>query len=331
MDRPRVLLTGGNGFIGGAVGRALCKKGCHVVASVRKIPTPETFDGYLGSNCFDWRIVGPITSSTRWQEALENVETVVHCAARSQISGVQKHSALEFFREVNVAGTLHLAKAAAQAGVRRFVFLSTIKVNGEVTPIGRAFTEWSEIAPKDSYAQSKAEAEHALMLFAKQAGMELVIIRPPLVIGPGFKGNLATMLHMVQSGIPLPLGAVNNQRSIVSLDNLVNLVVLCTHRSVSPQAAGNVFIVADEEDVSTTLLLQKLALAAKCKCRLFSVPPYLLRAVGRIIQKPGVVDRLLGNLQVDPRKASSVLGWKPVINLDQQLAAIFENIGKGGI
>jgi lipopolysaccharide/colanic/teichoic acid biosynthesis glycosyltransferase/dTDP-4-dehydrorhamnose reductase len=231
--------------------------------------------------------------------------------------------ALAAYRAVNVAGTLRLAHQAAATGVRRFVFLSTIGVNGNQT---RApFDETDTPHPHDPYAISKYEAEQALFCLAAQTGMEVVIIRPPLVYGQGAPGNFASLVRWSQRGFPMPLGAVHNQRSFVALDNLVSLVLLCADSIRSPQAANQVFVVADGEDVSISTLLRKVAQAAGRPSRLLPVPVVWVRVVAGLLGRRAVADRLLSDLQIDATKARTLLGWRPVVSMDEQLAKMFEH------
>lgn len=223
------------------------------------------------------------------------------------------------YRRVNVQGTLALARQAAQAGVRRFIFLSSIKVNGERTGNGKSFCEADLPLPEDAYGLSKLEAEQGLMPLTQETGMEIVIIRPPLVYGPGVKGNFASMVRWVRKGIPLPFGAVRNKRSLVALENLVNFITLCADPERSPRAANEVFLISDGEDVSTTELLRKVACAYGVSPRLLPVPVGLLRIAAGVLGKRAVADRLLGSLVVDSSKARELLGWKPVISMDEQL------------
>lgn len=313
-----ILLTGANGFIGRAVTAAMLAKGESVVATVRAGHAQAT-----PVACgLRWIAVGDINAQTVWQAPLVGVHTVVHCAGRAHVLYEQATDALAAFREVNVAGSLRLAQQAAAAGVQRFVFLSSIGVNGDQT--AAPFDEVVPPRPHDACAVSKLEAEQALLALAAQTGMEVVIIRPPLVYGPGAPGNFASLVRWVQRGLPLPLGAVYNKRSFVALDNLVSLVLLCAVRARSPQAANQVFVVADGEDVSTSTLLRKVARAAERPSRLLPVPASLLRAGASLLGKRAVADRLLGNLQVDATKARTLLGWRPVVTMDQQLAKMFE-------
>jgi lipopolysaccharide/colanic/teichoic acid biosynthesis glycosyltransferase/nucleoside-diphosphate-sugar epimerase len=311
----KLLVTGASGFVGGGVCSEANRRGL-IVQPVTHKPYDFPSIGVNGA-------IGIIDECTDWGSAIQGCDAVVHLAARVHVMNDATPDALAEFRKVNVCGTLNLARQAAQAGVKRFVFISSIKVNGESTLPGQPFTELCEPTPQDAYGQSKAEAEQGLLILAAQTDMEVVIIRSPLVYGPGVKGNFAGMVKSMQRGIPLPLGAVHNQRSLVALDNLVSLVLLSADRTSSPQAANQVFVVADGEDVSTTTLLRKLAQAAGCPSRLLPVPAWLLRSGASLLGKRAVADRLLGNLQVDPTKARTLLGWRPVVTMDEQLATMF--------
>ena len=323
LDGEKVLVTGVSGFVGRAVVFALAKADKNIVAAVRHLPGIE-FSPIRSSNV-SWIGVGNIDAQTQWQHAFKGVTTVVHCAARVHVIREHLSDALVSYREVNVAGTLQLAQQAAAAGVRRFVFLSSIKVNGENTQIGEAFSEANVFAPQDAYGQSKVEAEQCLLTISLQSKMELVIIRPPLVVGPGVKGNFARMVQLVQCGLPLPLGAVHNKRSLVALDNLVSLIVLCADRFNSPEAANQAFVIADGEDLSTSTLLRKVAQASGCPSRLVPIPSCVLRFGASLFRNRSFSDRLLGNLQVDASKVRKLLGWTPVVTLDEQLSVMFHN------
>lgn len=303
--------------MGKAVTEALLAAGQHVVVAARQLPSQAP----LQHADLRWHVVGSINQQTQWQAALQDVTTVVHCAARAHVMREHAADALAAYREVNVAGTLRLAQHAAAAGVQRFVFISSIGVNGNQSV--KPFTEACPPQPHDAYSVSKLEAEKALLALAVQTDMEMVIIRPPLVYGPGAPGNFASLVHWVQHGLPLPLGMLHNQRSLVALDNLVSLVLLCADRTRSPQAVNQVFVVADGEDVSTTTLLRKVAQAAGRPSRLLPLPAWLLRAGASLLGKRAVADRLLGNLQVNATKARTLLGWRPVVTMDEELAKMF--------
>ena len=307
--------------MGGAVARALQSAGHEVIGAVRNLPTSIALTG----NAIKWEKVGEINNQTKWGHTLLGVEAVIHCAARAHVMRGYAGYVLAAYREVNVAGTLFLAQQAASAGVKRFIFISSIKVNGESTVPDKAFNEFSLPAPEDEYGQSKLEAEHALLSLAERTNMEVVIIRPPLIYGPGVKGNFATLLKCVQLGIPLPLGSVNNQRSLLALDNLVSLIMLCIDRSRSPQAANQTFLVADGEDISTTLLLRKVAKAARCPIRLLPVPASILRTGAFLCGKEAMALRLLDSLKVDDTKVRTLIGWRPIVSMDEQLDKMFFN------
>ena len=219
-------------------------------------------------------------------------------------------------KDLRYADTLNLACQAAAAGVNRFVFISSVKVNGEFTPFGSAFTEADAPNPQDAYGQSKHEAEQGLRQLSVDTGMEVVIIRPPLVYGPGVKANFAALMRVVQRGWPLPLGAVHNQRSLVALDNLVDFIITCiTH----PQAANQAFLVSDGQDLSTTELVRGMAQAAGVPARLLPVPVWALQAGASLLGMGDAVQRLCGNLQVDTSKARSLLGWVPPVSVEEGL------------
>lgn len=304
----KILVTGANGFIGGALCQHLAASGQQVVPVVRRpcdVP--------------DARILMADDDDAAWSAVLAGCDSVVHLAARAHVMHEHERDPLQAFRAVNVDMTLQLARRAAAAGVRRFVFMSTIKVNGEASVSGSPFGADDLPAPQDSYAASKQEAEAGLLGIARDTGLEVVIIRPPLVYGPGVKGNFASLIRWVRKGVPLPLGAVNNQRSLVAVDNLVDLVACVADRKNTPQAVNQVFLVSDGEDLATPELLRKIALAYRVPVRLIPVPERWLQGVARLTGKPAEMDRLLGSLVVDTTKTQELLGWRPVVSMDQQL------------
>jgi lipopolysaccharide/colanic/teichoic acid biosynthesis glycosyltransferase/nucleoside-diphosphate-sugar epimerase len=282
-------------------------------------------------------IVGAIDGETDWTDALICVDVVTHLAARVHMMKDKAADPLAVFRTINVDGTLNLARQAAAAMVKRFVFISSVKVNGEATLPGRPFAADDIPAPLDPYGVSKMEAEQGLRQIAAETGMEVVIIRPPLVYGPVVKANFAALMRAVQRGWPLPLGAVHNQRSLVALDNLVDFIVSCmTH----PQAANQTFLVSDGQDMSTTELVRGLASAAGVPARLLPVPVWALQAGAALLGKRDAVQRLCGNLQVDMSKARSLLGWLPPVSVEEGLRRVMgtgdglprfaRNDGRGG-
>jgi len=261
--------------------------------------------------------IGSLSSDTDWTAALRNVEQVVHLAARVHVMNDKNPDPLVEFRRVNVEGTAALARQAAVAGVRRFVFLSSVKVNGEFTEAGHPFSADDAPGPKDSYGVSKYEAEQLLRQVADETGMDVVIIRPPLVYGPGVKANFESMMRWLACGVPLPLAAVTrNRRSLVALDNLVDLIVTCLNH---PAAANQTFLVSDGEDFSTAQLLKRMGAAMGHPARLFYVPPAFLKLGATVLNKPGIYQRLCGSLQLDIAKNRQLLGWTPPVSLDEGL------------
>lgn len=244
------------------------------------------------------------------------MDYVVHLAARVHVMNDNSTDPIAEFRRINVEGTRALARQAATAGVKRFVFVSSIKVNGEFTEPGKPFTAHDASSPKDPYGQSKAEAEDVLRSIASETGMEVVIIRPPLIYGPGVKANFAAMMNWLNRGIPLPLGRTENARSLLALDNLVDLIITCLDH---PSAANQTFLASDGEDVSTTQLLQKMAAALGKKARLVPVPPALMRLGARLARREDIYQRLFGSLQLDIRHTCETLDWTPPLSLDEGL------------
>lgn len=320
-----ILVTGANGFVGKAVVQAVSGAGLSGVAAVRvlrELPLlpPSGARTGNGPDGLQWQAVGDINSQTDWQRALQGVQTVVHCAARAHVMHEHAADALAVYREVNVQGTLRLARQAVAAGVKRLVFVSSVKVNGEATQPGMPFLPDGAAAPQDAYGISKWEAEQGLRQIAADTGLEVVIIRPPLVYGPGVKANFAALMRVVQRGYPLPLALVCNQRSLVGLGNLVDFIVICaTH----PKAANQTFLISDERDLSTPDLIRQMALAAGVPARLLPVPVWALQGAVRLLGRGDAVQRLCGNLQVDISKARERLGWVPPVSVQEGLRACF--------
>ena len=308
MSRPKVLVTGASGFVGRAVCAEAAARGFSVGAATRS--------PYCFSDGIENIVVGSIDVSTLWQQALAGCQCVVHSAARVHVMAETAGNPIDEFRRVNVQGTLNLAEQAAAVGVPRFVFVSSVKVNGEATEQSHPFKADDAPEPLDAYGISKMEAEQGLREIALRTGMEVVIIRPPLVYGPGVKANFAAMMRWIGRGIPLPLGAIHNGRSLVALDNLVDLILTClTH----PAAANQTFLVSDGEDISTTELLRRMGQAMGCPARLIPVPAGVLKATAALLGKRDMAQRLCGSLQVDIQKTRQLLGWNPPLTLDQGL------------
>ena len=260
-------------------------------------------------------VVREIGSNTIWDEALVGIDTVIHLAARVHVMQETAPNALLAFRQVNTAGTEHLAQQAATAGVRRLIYLSSIKVNGEET-IAVPFTERDTPQPQDAYAISKWEAEQALLRVGEKAGLEIVIVRLPLVYGPGVGGNFMRLLQWVNRGFPLPLASLNNRRSLIYLGNLVDALASCVRHS---NAAGKTFLLSDGEDVSTPELIRRVAASLGGAPRLFPFPPGLIRLAGLVTGKSAAVDRLLGSLVVDSSAIRHELKWVPPYSMQQGL------------
>ena len=305
----KVLVTGANGFIGKSLSSRLEACGHDVIRAVRKKTHSQETP------------VGNIGAETDWLEKLHDVECVIHCAARVHVMKELHAEALAAYRSVNLEGTRRLAEQAAQAGVRRFIYLSTIKVNGESTLPGKPFLSSDAASPQDSYALSKREAEKTLFEISKQTGLEAVIVRPPLVYGPGVKGNFASLVSLVRKGVPLPLATIDNKRSLVGLDNLVDLLVRCIDH---PQAAGRVFLVSDGQDLSTTELIRSLAESMRKKTLLIPVPKKILLLLGKITGRLAQVQRLVGSLQVDITNTRELLDWTPPVSVFEGLKRTVE-------
>lgn len=310
-----ILITGATGF----VGNALCAS--MSVRSSLRIAVRDTAAGKWPESVHV--IQASLSADHDWSGALSAVSVVIHCAARLHVMNEQAADPLAEFRRVNVDGTLRLARQAADAKVRRFVFLSSIKVNGELSQLGHPFTADQPPEPRDPYCVSKCEAEAGLRALSEETGMEVVIIRPPLVYGPGVKANFLAMMRWVWRGIPLPLGGVTeNRRSLVFLDNLIDLIVTCVDH---PAAANQIFLVSDDEDLSTADLLRRIAAALGRPVRLVPVPTGLLTLGARLIGRPGIAQRLCGSLQVDIRKTKELLGWTPPVSVDEGLRRTAEH------
>ncbi|WP_137819743.1 SDR family oxidoreductase [Pseudomonas sp. 2FG] len=307
----RVLLTGATGFVGrGLLERMSTLVNLELVAAVRSRPASG-----LPEHVASRQIAG-LEAGTDWRKALEGIEAVIHSAARVHVMHDQASDPLAEFRKVNVDGTLSLARQAAEAGVRRFIFISSIKVNGEGTPVGAPYIADAQPAPADPYGISKMEAEQGLRALAAETGMEVVIIRPTLVYGPGVKANFLSMMRWLHKGVPLPLGAIPNKRSLVALDNLVDLIVTCIDH---PAAANQTFLVSDGEDLSTSQLLSRMGQALGKPARLLPIPTWMLARAATLLGKTAVAQRLCGSLQVDISKTRELLNWSPPISVDEAL------------
>lgn len=309
-QHPKVFITGATGFVGLALATALLAKGYALRALVRDMS--ERLPGAVE------QVVGELGRPVD----LAAAQVVIHAAARVHAMQDKTADPLAAFRAVNVDGTLALARQAIAAGVRRFIFVSSIKVNGEGTAPGKPYTAHDAPAPVDPYGISKLEAEQGLKALAHASGMELVIIRPVLVYGPGVKANLRSMMNWLHKGIPLPLGRVANKRSLVALDNLVDLIVTCIEH---PAAANQTFLVSDGEDLSTTQLLARMGKALHRPARLVPVPVALLELGGNLLGRQAMINRLCGSLQVDISHTRETLGWAPPVCVNDALQKTAEH------
>lgn len=308
MITLQVLVTGASGFVGQRICERVAIGGRAVRYATRASDSPRVTGDFFP--------VKDIDGMTPWIEALSRVDLVIHLAARVHILRDNTLDPMAAFRSVNVDGTLNLARQAADAGVKRFVFVSSAKVNGESTQPHRPFTEADIPNPQDAYSLSKHEAEQGLQKLAASTSMEVVIIRPPLVYGPGVKANFAALMQAVQMGRPLALGAVNNRRSLIALDNLVDFIMTCLEH---PKAANQTFLVSDGNDLSTAELVRGLARAAGVSPRLLPVPVWALQAGAMLLGKEDEVQRLCGNLQLDISKSQNLLNWRPPLVVEEGL------------
>lgn len=303
-----ILVTGATGFVGGALCAELERRGIGY-RPVSRAPLPG------------FHAIGSIGAATDWAGALADIDTVIHLAARVHIVREDTADPLAAFRTINVDATLQLARQSAAAGVRRFVFMSSIKVNGEATEPGKPFAAADLPDPQDAYGQSKWEAEQALFALGRKTGMEIVAIRPPLVYGPRVTANFASLMRWAGRGVPLPFGRVNNRRSLIFIDNLVDFIILCADL---PEAANHTFLVSDGEDLSITALLQRISGKMGRKIWLLPVPSRLLATAARTLGKGAAAQRLLGSLQADITETMRITGWKPPRSVDTGLTQTVE-------
>lgn len=309
MNR-KLVVTGANGFVGSTLAARLLLNGEQVLG-LRRNQEKQSFPTVTLPSFDDMERLRP---------QLLDADVVIHCAARAHVMNDGAEDPLPLYRQVNRDMTLTIARLAAEVGVRRFLFLSSVKVNGESTSGRGPFQPDETSSPEDPYGLSKLEAEQGLQKIAHETGMEVVIIRPPLVYGSGVKGNFASMISLVNKGYPLPLGAIDNKRSLVGLDNLVDLVITCIDH---PAAANQVFFAADGEDLSTSELLRRVARAMGKPPRLIPVPSVVLKLSAMVLGKSALAIRLLGSLQVDTSKNRDLLGWEPPHSVDEGLKRCF--------
>ncbi len=296
----KILVTGANGFVGEVLCRKLVERGFEAKGAVRSAHIPL-------APGVEKIVAGSIDSSTDWSSALKGIDCVIHLAARVHVMKEESPDPLAEFRRVNAEGTRRLALAAAERGVKRLVYVSSIKVNGEATK-GEPCSEQVAPNPQDPYALSKWEAEQSLLEISRETGLEIVILRPPLVYGPGVGGNFIRMLEWIKKGIPLPLGSVKNRRSMIHVENLADALILC---STHPDAKNETFLVSDSECISTPDLIRMLSEKMGREARIFPFPVPLLHVLGRLTGKSAEIERLTGSLEIDSSKIRQKLGWKP--------------------
>lgn len=303
----KILITGATGFVGSHLLQMALQQDRDVICPVR---------GTKSSAVTIPTMVGNIDRHTDWQLLLDNVHTVIHCAARVHVMNDTEADPLSAFREVNVYGTLRLAEQAAASGASQFIYLSSIKVNGEMTAPGQTFTEDDAPQASDPYGMSKQEAEAALLALGQRTGMAITIIRPPLVYGKGVGANFLSLLLWVKKRIPLPLGSIHNKRSFIFVKNLTDFILLCVQ---NPRAYNQVFLVSDGEDLSTSELLREAAKALEVPSRLLPFPAKLISLGAYMLGKKNIADRLCQSLRVDSKKARENMQWSPPYSVQQGL------------
>lgn len=305
------MISGANGFIGQFLCLQAASKSYRVTALTRR---PWKFSSGIENLVLD-----DLSNVASIRSVLEEVGVVIHLAARVHVMNESTRDSLGLYQKINVENTLALARVAAESGVKRFIYLSSAKVNGEETNVHKPFTADDVPAPRDPYAISKLEAEISLLALGRQTGMEVVIIRPPLVYGPGVGANFARMMRWVLLGIPMPFGSISNKRSMVALENLANLILICVSK---PAAANQVFLVSDGEDISLPQLLRKMAAVLGVPSRIFPFPVSFLWITAKMLGRKNVVQRLCGSLQLDISKTKKLLGWEPPASLDKSLSEV---------
>lgn len=318
----KILISGANGFVGLPLSQYLGARGHQVVGAVRFYDSSMVVNSQI-----EWNTIGDIDEVTDWRNCLDGVDCVVHLANRAHVMNEQLVNSLSLYRKVNTEGTLNLARQAAAGGVKRFIYISSIKANVGSASFGQTLSHGHQCIPVEPYGVSKYEAEMGLKLIAEQVGLEVIIIRPPLIYGPRVKANFLKMMQWVEKGIFLPLGAIQNQRSMIGLDNLVNFIELClTH----PKAVGQIFLVSDDHDISTTELLKQIATLMNRPSRLLSIPQRHIENLLTLLGQEHVAERLCGSLQLDISLAKTRLSWEPPYAFKDQLSkTVLDYLSRG--
>ena len=313
-----ILITGATGFIG----ESLCKFLSNFNKSI--IGTFHSEKSFLKHPGIEYKFIGDISLDLNWKNILADVDCIIHCAGRSHIMSKKKNDQSKIYHSVNVKGTKQLAEHAAYTGVKRIIFLSSIKVNGEITSndevsnlkdcIKKKFTQKDLPAPQDAYAISKLEAENILWEISLRTGLEIVVLRLPLVYGYGVKGNLGRLIKLIESGIPLPLDMIKNQRSMIGIDNLINLIIHCIDHS---EASGKTFLASDGEDLSTPELIKLIASSMRRRANLFPFPIFILKFLGSVFGRSEEINRLVGSLRIDNNYTKEILNWTPPVSVEE--------------
>ena len=310
----KILITGANGFIG----RALCKKlsrSCYdVSAVVRKIKKNSCYDNIR------YYSIGDFNKKKNWKDLVTGVDCVIHCAAKAHITSKSKKHTLKSYRLINCITTKKLATQCGNFGVKRFIFLSSIGVLGNSTNRHGPFKHSDKPSPKEDYAISKFEAEQELFKISKMSGLEVVVLRPPLVYGALAPGNLMRLINLVRYRLPLPFSLVKNKRSFIGIDNLVDILIHCIEH---PDAKGKSFLVSDDDDVSTPDLIKKISQYLGIPSLLFPIPIFFLKFISFIIRRKKEIDKLTDSLQVDISYTKKILSWVPPVGTDEGIRRIF--------
>ena len=317
MSKKTILVTGASGFVGHALVQSLCKKGYHVRATVRSESAAARIRDLPHANKPTVFNLGELNDRTHWDDALHACDTVIHCAARAHVLRETSRDPLSTYRQINTCATEHLAHAAHLHGVKRFIFLSSIGVLGNNSG-NTPFTDDSTPNPQSPYAETKWEAEQGLL--ALPTAMDRIIIRPPVIYGPGVKGNFARLIDVVHRQRPLPFGAIHNRRQFIGLSNMVDFILTCIE---SEHLINETFLIADKEVLTTTQMLQCIASAMEKKSMLLRIPHPLLAWAFKLIGQSKLAGQLLGNLEIQSNKAQTLLGWEPPYSLEEQMQALF--------